>query len=119
MPSAVNTRTAFSPSRMRGTFTTTFCEFSPAPASARICAVSVARTSAEIGPSTTSQMAAIAFLMGSPPFESREGLVVTPSTAPIAAASLISPMSPLSMKIFMLGLSCFVRACSELAKSLG
>src|SRR5262249_58405133 len=64
-------------------------------------AVSVATTSADMGPSTTSQICAMAFLVGTPALARSDGFVVTPSIAPMAAASLISPMSPLSMKNFM------------------
>src|SRR5688572_3770820 len=66
-------------------------------------------TSALIGPSTTSQISRITLSSDFPDLATRLGLVVTPSITPMAAASLISPKSAESMKIFMR--MCLARLC--------
>jgi hypothetical protein len=58
-------------------------------------------TAALIGPSTISVISMIRSLKFLPLFAASVGLVVTPSMRPISCASLISLVSPLSMKIFM------------------
>ena len=60
-----------------------------------------ATTSAETGPSTISQISGMAVSILRPTLARRLGLVVQPSMTPSDAASLISAMSALSMKIFM------------------
>ncbi len=105
IPSCAKTRTAFRPSSMSGTLTTTFLWiFASSRPSRRISSRVVASTSAEMGPSTISQISAITWRVGLPALARSDGLVVTPSMAPIAWASLISAMSPVSMKIFIASL---------------
>ncbi len=62
---------------------------------------SVAATSAETGPFTTSQICGIRSRNLAPDLAIREGLVVTPSTRPVEARSRISLKSAVSMKNFM------------------
>ena len=69
--------------------------------SAIILSASVAVTSAETGPGTTLQISAIVSSIGRPAFMMREGLVVTPSSKPVSANALISSMSAVSAKNFM------------------
>src|ERR1043166_671670 len=59
-------------------------------------------TSAEISPSTMATISCGSSLNGLPAFATSDGFVVTPSSNPIAAASRISLMLPVSMKIFMM-----------------
>ena len=58
-------------------------------------------TSALMGPSMISVISMINSLKFLPLFAASDGLVVTPSMRPMSWASLISPVSPLSIKIFM------------------
>ena len=84
---------------MSGTLTTTFLWIlASSRPSRRISSLAMATTSAETGPSTISQISAITSCVGFPALARSDGLVVTPSIAPIACASLISAMSPVSMK---------------------
>ena len=58
-------------------------------------------TSAETGPFTMSQISSSTSRNLRPLLATSDGLVVTPSTRPIAVASLISFTSAVSMKNFM------------------
>src|SRR5207245_2558360 len=102
MPAPLSVRVAFKPSVVHGHFTTMFlCTPAQCRPSRTIPSASVATTSAEIGPFTVSQIWT-RISSGSPPsFESRVGLVVTPSITPSAAASRISFRLAVSRKIFM------------------
>ena len=62
---------------------------------------SVAVTSALTGPGTMSQMFRITSKKSPPDLAMSEGLVVTPSSRPVAARSSISVMSAVSTKNFM------------------
>ncbi len=62
---------------------------------------SVAATSALTGPGTTPQISAMIALKSPPALATSDGLVVTPSTSPVAASSLISARSAVSTKNFM------------------
>ena len=63
-----------------------------------IPAVSIAVTSAEIGPEQISAISRTTCLKSRPDFLMREGFVVTPSRMPQAAISLISSTSAVSKK---------------------
>ena len=102
MPSAVQVRTALSPSGMSGILTTMLGRSEASSRASRIIpSYSVAVTSADTGPLTTSQISNRTSLNLRPVLATSDGLVVTPSTRPMAAASLISFMSAVSMKNFM------------------
>src|SRR3546814_14587726 len=62
---------------------------------------SVAVTSAETGPGTTSQISAITSAIGRPALAISDGLVVTPSTIPVLARSRISAPPAGSTKYYM------------------
>src|SRR5215475_11658646 len=62
---------------------------------------SVAVTSADTGPETTSQISSSTSLNRLPVLATSDGFVVTPSMMPWAAHSLISLISAVSMKNFM------------------
>ena len=69
---------------MRGTFTTTFgWIFASSRPSATMPSASVAITSAEMGPSTISQISRMTTRVGLPAFARSDGFVVTPSTTDI------------------------------------
>ena len=102
MPSPESVFTAFTPSRVNGTLTTT-C--SSRPASSRPSAImppdSVATTSALTGPCTNRQISRM-MARGSPGSLARsDGLVVTPSMMPSGTSDWISRKLPESMKSFM------------------
>ena len=88
---------ARSPSQVSGTLTTTFGAM---PASARPCSTmpshAVSVTSADTGPGTSRVISVMTSLMLRPVRATREGLVVTPSTSPVAASSAIWPVSAVS-----------------------
>ena len=112
VPSSDSVRQALSPSQVSGTFTATFrailASFRP---SAIIASTSVAATSALTGPGTISQISAMICRKLRPDFAISDGLVVTPSTMPVAASSAISLVSAVSMKNFMtrgLSLKCVI-----------
>src|SRR6184192_216196 len=109
---------AFTPSRVVGSFTTT-CSFQPAKSwpSRHMAPASVPTTSTLTGPPTILQISSTVGLNGLPSLAMSVGLVVTPSKTPSAAASRISPIFPVSKKIFIafvLGsFSCLFRAQRE------
>src|ERR1043166_1743731 len=74
-------------------------------------------TSAEISPSTMATISCSSSLNGLPAFATSDGLVVTPSSSPIAAASRISLMLPVSMKIFMVATFLRLRCTEPLANA--
>ena len=92
----------FRPSGVSGTFTATFlaslASFLP---SSSIFLWSVATVSALTGPGTMAQISWITSSIGRPAFMISEGLVVTPSSRPEAARSLISATSAVSTKNFI------------------
>ncbi len=102
IPFSVSTFTALSPSAMSGIFTMMFlCQVARSSPSLIIASASTLTTSALIGPSTISVISMMSCLNGLPLFAASEGFVVTPSIRPMDWASLISLVSPVSMKIFM------------------
>src|SRR5262245_42846630 len=102
VPSEASALQVFSPSGVSGTFTATFlaslASFLP---SSSIFLWSVATVSALTGPGTMAQISLITSSIGRPDFMIREGLVVTPSSRPDAARSLISATSAVSTKNFI------------------
>jgi hypothetical protein len=54
-----------------------------------------------MGPGISAQISSIASVILRPDFAIRDGLVVTPSTSPVAARTLRSAISAVSMKIFI------------------
>jgi hypothetical protein len=103
MPSLDNARVAFSPARVSGHFMTTFgAIFEYSWPSRSIPSVSSLVHSADTGPLTISQIAAMCSSNSTlPSFAINEGLVVTPSAIPKAAASRISLRLALSRKNFI------------------
>ena len=87
---------------MSGIFTTIFlCQVAMSSPSLIISGAVMLTTSALIGPSTISVISMMSCLKGLPLLEARVGLVVTPSIRPMDWASLISSVSPESIKIFI------------------
>src|SRR5579875_1255462 len=102
MPSLARHLAAFNPALVVGTFTTTHeCNFASSLPCLHISSVSVEVTSALTGPCTMSQISTIRFSKGAPSLAISEGLVVTPSSSPMLAASRISFRLAVSRKIFM------------------
>ena len=101
-PPWLRVRQATSPASVRGTLTATFLAM-PARKrpSSTIPSASVAVTSAETGPSTTEQISATTSVNLRPVLATSDGLVVTPSSMPVAASALISSMSAVSIKNFI------------------
>jgi hypothetical protein len=92
----------FNPSGVKGTFTATLSAISRnLCASFNIVSKSVAATSALTGPSTMSQISLIRGKNSLPAFLINDGFVVTPSSNPVDARSLISSISAVSIKNFM------------------
>ena len=91
IPSSLRTRVAFRPSRVSGHLTTTLgAIFAYSRPSRIIPSASSLVHSAEIGPATISQMAAMCCLKSTlPSLAIRLGFVVTPSASPSAAPSRI------------------------------
>jgi hypothetical protein len=54
-----------------------------------------------MGPGISAQISSIASVILRPDFAIRDGLVVTPSTSPVAAKTFRSATSAVSMKIFI------------------
>jgi hypothetical protein len=101
MPSSVQVRTALRPSAISGIFTTMFGRSDDSSrASFIMTSYVVPMTSADTGPLTTSQISSNTSRNFLPVFATSDGLVVTPSTSPMEAASLTSRMSAVSMKNF-------------------
>src|SRR5438874_13065361 len=93
---------AFTPSRVVGSFTTTCsCQLANSWPSRHIVPESVPTTSTLTGPPTILQISRIAGLNGLPSLAMSDGLVVTPSRIPGAAAARISFIFPVSRKIFI------------------
>src|SRR5262245_11150236 len=111
VPSAVRARQALRPSQVSGTFTVTFLAIlARARPSRSIPARSVAATSALTGPATAAQISAMISRKSRLALATSDGLVVTPSTRPVAANSLISATSAVSTKNFIAAFSTlFVR----------
>ena len=102
VPSSDRRLQVFKPSRVSGTLTAMFlamrASFWP---SRSIVAWSVAVTSALTGPGTIWQISRTVAMKSLPVLAISDGLVVTPSTSPVAARSRISLMSAVSMKNFI------------------
>src|SRR5438132_1933922 len=102
MPCSLRHLQALMPSRVMGSLTTTFlCHLAYSCPSLHMVPASVATTSTLTGPFTASQMERIVSLKGLPSLATREGLVVTPSRMPRAAASRISFTLAVSTKNFI------------------
>ncbi len=107
MPSVESRLHAFNPSRVVGSFTTTFlCQLANSAASSSMPRVSVATTSTLTGPSTIPQISRIVSLNGLPSLATSDGFVVTPSRMPSSEASRISLIFAVSRKNFMLTSKC-------------
>lgn len=90
------------PGRMVGILITILSAiFINSSASRSIPSVSVEITSADTGPGTTLQISARISRYGFVSLAASDGLVVTPSSTPIAAASLISVTDAVSIKNFI------------------
>ena len=99
VPASVSARQALRPSGVSGTLTTMFsATWASRCASSIMAAVSVAVTSALTGPGTMAQISRNTAKKSPPDLATSEGLVVTPSTNPVAARSRISSISAVSMK---------------------
>ena len=102
VPPWLSARQALRPSHVSGTLTATFGAISAsARPSESMVSASVAVTSALTGPDTMSQMLRITSKKSPPDLAISEGLVVTPSSSPVAERSSISAMSAVSTKNFM------------------
>src|SRR3954470_499674 len=109
MPSLVHVRTAFMPSASIGILTTMLLRSAAYSRASRIISSHVVpTTSADTGPFTMSQISSRTSLNLRPVLATSDGLVVTPSTSPMAAASRISLTSAVSMKNFMADLRCTI-----------
>ena len=98
---------ALRPSQVSGTFTVTLLAIlASARPSLSMPSRSVAATSALTGPGTSSQISATISRKLRPALATKVGLVVTPSTSPVAASSLISATSAVSTKNFMAAPTC-------------
>ena len=96
-------RQAFRPSSVSGTLMQTFSAiFDSVSASFIMAEYSVATTSAETGPSTMSQICFVTSAILPPDLRISDGFVVTPSSRPSSLSSLISLMSAVSTKNFMM-----------------
>jgi hypothetical protein len=99
MPSSAQILVAFRPSAISGILTTMLGRSAASSrASFIISSQVVETTSAETGPLTTSQISSSTSRNLRPVLATSDGFVVTPSTRPMAAASLISRTSAVSMK---------------------
>ena len=103
IPSPDNARVAFRPARVSGHFMTTFgAIFEYSCPSRSMPSVSSLVHSADTGPLTISQIAAMCSLKSTlPSLEISEGLVVTPSAIPKDTASRISSRLAVSRKNFI------------------
>ncbi len=101
-PSTDRILTALRPSFTRGILTTILsASLESSLASFTIPSASVLTTSALTGPSTISHISFIRGLNSRPSLDTREGLVVTPSSRPSSFAFLISSRLAVSIKNFM------------------
>jgi hypothetical protein len=102
MPSDRSALQVLRPSGVSGTLTATFLAiFASFLPSSSIVLWSVATVSALTGPGTMEQISLITSSIGRPALMIRDGLVVTPSSRPEAARSLISATSAVSTKNFI------------------
>jgi hypothetical protein len=102
VPSEVSALQVFRPSGVSGTFTATFlASLASLRPSASIVLWSVATVSALTGPGTMAQISLMTSSIGRPALWISEGFVVTPSSRPEAARSLISATSAVSTKNFI------------------
>ncbi len=102
VPSPVSARQAFSPSGVSGTLIATLSPtLRSTSASRSMPSQSSATTSAETGPATTAAISRSTSRKSRPDLWTRLGLVVTPSSSPVAASSRISAISAVSAKNFM------------------
>src|SRR3984957_11201962 len=105
VPSDVSFLQARSPSGVSGTLIVTFFAISRRIAASRIMpSYSVAATSALTGPGTVAQISRIMSVNFLSVFATRDGLVVTPSSNPLAASDLISAGWAVSTKNFIVDL---------------
>ena len=105
VPSSESALQTCSPSGVSGTLTVTLgAILASLRPSASIGSYSVAATSALTGPGTIAQISATTSMKLRPLLATSDGLVVTPSTRPVAARSLMSATSAVSMKNFMAGI---------------
>src|SRR5262245_50952353 len=101
VPSPVSVRQVFNPSHVSVTLTSTFLAMrASVRPSFSMPSNSVAATSALTGPGTSAQISAMISRKSRRALATSEGLVVTPSSSPVAAKSLISPTSAVSTKNF-------------------
>src|SRR5229473_1701036 len=102
VPSPESARQVLRPSCVSGTLTVTLrAIFASLRPSASIVGKSVAATSALTGPGTIAQISRTTSRKLRPLFATSDGLVVTPTTRPVAARSRISARSAVSIKNFM------------------
>src|SRR5882672_2544789 len=102
MPCPLKCFTALSPSLVSGHFTTTFgATWASSLPSFTMPSKSVATTSRLTSPGTMEQISSTSGRKGFFSFAMSDGLVVTPSTTPIATPSLISETFAVSRKIFI------------------
>jgi hypothetical protein len=102
VPSEVSALQVLSPSGVSGTLTVTFLAiFASLRPSSSIVLWSVATVSALTGPGTMAQISLMTSTICRPDLAISEGLVVTPSSSPEAARSVISATSAVSTKNFI------------------
>src|SRR5229473_313794 len=102
VPSPESARQVLRPSCVSGTLTVTLrAIFASLRPSASIVGKSSAATSALTGPGTIAQISRTTSRKLRPVLATSEGLVVTPSTSPVAVRSAISARSAVSMKNFI------------------
>ena len=102
VPSEVSFLQVLRPSTVSGTLTAILSAiFRNISASRIIPSWSSATTSAETGPSTMPQISRTTSRKSRPALWIKEGLVVTPSSRPVSARSLMSAVSAVSAKNFM------------------
>ena len=110
VPSSESSLQVLSPSRVSGTLTVTFlASRARRRPSASMVGWSRAVTSALTGPGTTAQISWMTSKNFLPVLAMSEGLVVTPSSNPVAASSRISPKSAVSTKNFMASPLLFIK----------
>src|SRR5205085_7439578 len=104
VPSEVSALQVVKPSTVSGTFTATLSAILRTISASRIIpSWSSATTSAAPGPSTIPQISSTTSRKLRPALWISDGLVVTPSTSPVAARSRISAVSAVSTKNFISG----------------
>ena len=102
MPSSLSALQVRRPSTVSGTLTTMFGAISTSRCASRsMVSKSVATTSAETGPLTSSVICSSTAKKSPPDFAMRLGLVVMPSSIPVSASNAISRTSAVSAKNFM------------------